>query len=183
MGIQIGARPDSGFDDPIGMLKDCHRRIEQFLRILCVVVEQAHGRALSDEEAEAVRSALRYFRLGGQRHTADEEESLFPRMRREPSTADALREIDALEADHREANDLHVAVEKLYGAWADGRTLSAEDEEHLRNATERLKRLYDGHIKIEESLVFPRAAEALDGGAIAAMGIEFRERRRGEGRD
>ena len=32
MGIQIGAKPDSGFDDPIGMLKDCHRRIEHFLQ-------------------------------------------------------------------------------------------------------------------------------------------------------
>jgi hypothetical protein len=38
MAIQIGAKPDSGFDDPIGMLKDCHRRIESFLGILCVVV-------------------------------------------------------------------------------------------------------------------------------------------------
>jgi len=34
MAIQIGAKPDSGFDDPIGMLKDCHRRIERFLGIL-----------------------------------------------------------------------------------------------------------------------------------------------------
>lgn len=40
IGIQIGAKPDSGFDDPIEMLKDCHRRIENFLRILCVVVER-----------------------------------------------------------------------------------------------------------------------------------------------
>jgi hemerythrin-like domain-containing protein len=177
MGIQIGARPDSGFDDPIGMLKDCHRRIEQFLRILCLVVERAPGRALSDEEAEAVRSALHYFRVGGQRHTADEEESLFPRMRREQSTADALREIEALEADHREANDLHLVVEKLYAAWAEGRTLSADDEKHLRSATQRLQRLYEGHIKIEESLVFPRAAEALDRETIVAMGDEFRARR------
>jgi hypothetical protein len=37
MAIQIGAKPDSGFDDPIGMLKDCHRRIEHFLNILCVL--------------------------------------------------------------------------------------------------------------------------------------------------
>lgn len=31
MGIQIGAKPDSGFEDLIGMLMDCHCRIEQFL--------------------------------------------------------------------------------------------------------------------------------------------------------
>ena len=47
MAIQIGAKPDSGFDDPIGMLKDCHRRIESFLGILCVVVDRAQGRSLN----------------------------------------------------------------------------------------------------------------------------------------
>jgi hypothetical protein len=55
-GIQIGAKLDSGFDDPLGMLKDCHRRIEQFLEILCVVAERTAG-SLTSEEAEAVQSA------------------------------------------------------------------------------------------------------------------------------
>ena len=54
MAIQIGAKPDSGFDDPIGMLKDCHRRIESFLGILCVVVDRAQGRNLTDEERDAL---------------------------------------------------------------------------------------------------------------------------------
>ena len=58
MAIQIGAKPDSGFDDPIGMLKDCHRRIESFLGILCVVVDRAQGRSLADEERDAVKAAL-----------------------------------------------------------------------------------------------------------------------------
>ena len=64
MGVQISAKPDSGFDDPIGMLTDCHRRIEQFLKILATVVERAEGRNLTGEEATAVQSALRYFRAG-----------------------------------------------------------------------------------------------------------------------
>lgn len=178
MGIQIGAKPDSGFDDPIGMLKDCHRRIEQFLQILYVVVDRALGRALNEEESAAVRSALQYFRTGGQRHTADEEESLFPRMRAEEKTAGALKEIDALETQHREADDLHTTVDKLYSRWVEGNALSAEDEARLRAATVRLKQLYEGHIKIEESQVFPSAAGALDKNAIAAMGEEFRARRK-----
>ena len=43
MSVQIGAKPDSGFDDPLGMLKDCHRRIEHFLGILRLVAERATG--------------------------------------------------------------------------------------------------------------------------------------------
>jgi hemerythrin-like domain-containing protein len=178
MGIQIGARPDAGFDDPIGMLRDCHRRIEQFLQVLYLVAERAPGRPLTEEEHAAVQSALHYFRVGGQRHTADEEQSLFPRMRAEKASAGALSEIEALEGDHREADELHAAVEKLYTAWSEGRPLSVEDEERLRAAMQRLKQLYEGHIRIEENLVFPRAAESLDKEAIAAMGAEFRERRR-----
>ena len=178
MGIQIGAKPDSGFNDPIGMLKDFHRRIEQFLHVLCLVVERAPGRQLTEEEHAAVQSALQYFRAGGQRHTADEEDSLFPRMRAEKTTAEALKEIEALEADHREADELHLAVEKHYFAWSEGKPLSAEDEDRLRVATQRLKRLYEGLIKIEENLVFPRAVESLDAEAIAAIGEEFRERRK-----
>lgn len=178
MGIQIGAKPDAGFDDPIGMLKDCHRRIEQFLHVLCLVVERAPERPLSEEEAAAVQSALHYFRVGGQRHTADEEESLFPRMRAEQTTASALKEIQALETDHREADDLHAAVEKLYTSWLERRALSTEELQRLRKATERLRQLYEGHIRIEENLVFPRAAEGLDGAALAQIGEEFRARRK-----
>lgn len=177
MGIQIGAKPDAGFDDPIGMLKDCHRRIEQFLNVLCLVVERAPGRPLTEEETAAVKSALNYFRVGGQRHTADEEESLFPRMRVEKTTESALQQIEALESDHRAADDLHATVEKLYSSWLEGKVLSTEELQHLRAATERLKQLYEGHIRIEENLVFPRAAEELDSETIAKIGQEFRARR------
>jgi hemerythrin-like domain-containing protein len=177
MAIQIGAKPDSGFDDPIGMLKDCHRRIERFLHILWVVAERANDRALTDEEAEAVQSALHYFRVGGQRHTADEEESLFPRLRAE-SAAGNFDEIGRLENDHRNANDLHAAVDTLYSAWIAADHLNSEDEQRLRSGTEQLKHLYQEHIQIEEKIVFPRAIEILNSRTIAAIGREFRERRK-----
>jgi len=111
MGIQIGAKPDSGFNDPLGMLKDCHRRIEHFLGILCIVSERAHGLGLTGEEIAAVEAAFNYFRLGGQRHTADEEESLFPRL----ISVGGFAELDRLEHDHDEAGQLHNEVEGLYG--------------------------------------------------------------------
>jgi hypothetical protein len=36
MVIQIGGRPDSGFDDPLGRPQDCHRRIERFLWLYAI---------------------------------------------------------------------------------------------------------------------------------------------------
>ena len=176
MAIQIGAKPDSGFDDPIGMLKDCHRRIESFLGILCVVVDRAQGRSLTDEERKAVQAALQYFKTGGQRHTADEEESLFPRLRE--YDANALEEIDRLEQDHREANDLHGSVERLYSIWIATGGLGSTETEELVSQTARLKQLYSDHIQVEETIVFARASQVLDTRAISAIGTEFRFRRK-----
>lgn len=176
MAIQIGAKPDSGFDDPIGMLKDCHRRIESFLGILYVVVGRAQGRCLISEERDAVKAALQYFRTGGQRHTADEEESLFPRLRE--SEAGTVAEIDRLEGDHYVANDLHGSVERLYSAWITSGELTSSDALQLKSQTERLKQLYSDHIVVEETIVFARASQVLDSHAIAAIGTEFRFRRK-----
>ncbi len=176
MAIQIGAKPDSGFDDPIGMLKDCHRRIESFLGILRVVVNRAQGRSLSDEERDAIKAALQYFRTGGQRHTADEEESLFPRLRE--SDAHSIEEIDRLEDDHHEASDLHGTVEQLYSTWIELGVLGSEEIQQLLSQTARLKQLYSDHIQVEETIVFARAAQVLDSHAIAAIGTEFRFRRK-----
>jgi hemerythrin-like domain-containing protein len=176
VGIQIGAKPDSGFDDPIGMLTDCHRRIESFLHVLCLVADRARGKSLSEEEAAAVTSALNYFRAGGKRHTADEEESLFPRLRG-VSTGTALEELDRLEGDHERANELHEAVENLFLKWIESGWLVKDDDQMLQDATAELECIYKVHIKVEEEEVFPEAARTLDKKAVDAMGQEFRARR------
>jgi hemerythrin-like domain-containing protein len=176
MAIQIGAKPDSGFDDPIGMLKVCHRRIESVLGILCIVVDRAQGRSLTDEERDAVNAALQYFRTGGQRHTADEEESLFPRLRK--SDAKSFEEIDRLEDDHHDANELHGSIERLYSTWIESGGLGMEETQLLLSQTARLKQLYSDHIQIEEAIVFVRASQVLDSQAIEAIGTEFRFRRK-----
>lgn len=175
MAIQIGAEPDSGFDDPIGMLVDCHRRVEDFLGILCVVAERARNRELTDDEKGAVQSALRYFKIGGQRHTADEEESLFPRLRGKPNPA--IDAIAGLQSDHRRANRLHDSIENLYLAWISGGKLATEETERLLSQTGELKELYSTHILMEESVVFPYAAKVLDSEVISRIGAEFKMRR------
>ena len=173
MGIQIGAKPDSGFNDPLGILKDCHRRIEHFLGILSIVAERAQGRSLTEEEASAVNAALTYFRSGGQRHTADEEESLFPRL----VQAGGGDDLDRLEHDHAEANKLHDEIDRLYRSWIASGSLGESDGSRLLAATRALGAIYAAHIQVEDNIVFPRAARQLSKAAIEAIGREFRARR------
>jgi hemerythrin-like domain-containing protein len=173
MGIQIGAKPDSGFDDPLGMLKDCHRRIEHFLDILCIVAERAQNRCLTEEESSAVQAAVNYFRVGGQRHTADEEESLFPRL----VASGGFAELETLEHDHAEAGQLHAEVEALYQSWISAGSLGEDESRRLLLFTGRLRDLYGEHIRIEDNVVFPKAAQVLDKDTIGTIGQEFRVRR------
>lgn len=175
MPVVIGAKPDSGFDDPIGMLKDCHRRIESFLGILFQVCRRAQGRALSDEERQAVEAALRYFVQSGPRHNEDEEQSVFPRLR--AGSAAAAEDVQRLETEHHEATAHHDEVALLYARWiADGR-LSAEDESRLLSLTGQLERLYTKHIRIEEEVVFPQAAAQFNQQTLGEIGEEFKARR------
>ena len=176
MAVQIGAKPDSGFDDPIGMLKDCHRRIEWFAQILSHVVDQAAGRTLTAEEKDAVEAALHYFHVGGERHNADEEESLFPRMRAACGDG-AGEDLEALEGEHVQAAKLHARVEELYRVWMTAGALPQVEVEELRAATATLKQLYADHIRVEETTVFPQAAQMLNKAELAAMGTEFKARR------
>jgi hemerythrin-like domain-containing protein len=177
MAVQIGAKPDAGFDNPLGMLADCHRRIESFLRVLCHVAETRQDGTLSTDERSAVESALEYFRTGGQRHTQDEEESLFPRMA--GGGAEALEELGKLEHEHSEANELHGIVDELFSEWMAAGQLEEAQRGALRAATDRLQDLYREHIRVEEEIVFPQAARRLSAEALTAMGAEFRARRLG----
>lgn len=179
MPIQIGQRPDHGFDEPLGLLSDCHRRIEHFLHVLVTVDAQASGGALSADQRRALEGAITYFANAAPKHTADEEVSLFPRLRQcaDAQASKALAHLDTLEHDHRQADDDHAAVDVLVRRWlAEGR-LSSEDGADLRARLARLQALYQRHIEIEDHELFPAAARLLTPSDIEQVGREMAERR------
>ncbi len=179
MPVTIGKPPENDFSNPIGMLSDCHRRIERFLGVLVLVAEQAGGGALTAEQREAFETALRYFRVSGPRHTEDEESSLFPRMRNTGTkrAEEVLAKLDSLHADHVKAEEDHRIVEKLGQDWLSHGTLKNKDVRELSAALTRLHQLYAGHIACEDEEVFPLAAEILDKAQIREIAREMATRR------
>jgi hemerythrin-like domain-containing protein len=180
MPIMIGAKPESSFQDPIGLLNDCHRRIERFLSVLVKVAGQAHGQPLSDEQRTALETALRYFREAAPKHTADEEQSLFPRLRQagQPEALAALEQVEMLERDHAYADRGHAEVDRLGRLWLAEGALTPSDAARLSSVLSELSALYERHIRIEEREVFPVAARVLAGSERAAIGGEMEARRR-----
>jgi hemerythrin-like domain-containing protein len=177
--IQIGQKPSPTFQQPLELLSDCHRRVESFLRALVLVAEQAQGGDLNAKQREALETALRYFREAAPKHTADEEESLFPRLRDLNNSAarEALAKIAALETDHQIAKAAHDAVEQLGQKWlTTGRLLSDETPRLIRHLRE-LATIYERHIAVEDNEIFPLAKTVLDEVALRAIGCEMAARR------
>ncbi len=178
MPVQIGARSHS-FSDPTGLLSDCHRRIEMFLgtleRIASVI-----DRPLTENTRPALESALRYFRDAAPKHTADEEESLFPRMRQIHlhDIENAIERLELLEHDHVLAGSLHAEVEELGQSYLATGSLEVAGVEAFRKAIASLVSLYKQHIGIEDDLVFPLAARLLSSTDKLAIANEMAARRK-----
>lgn len=179
MPVVIGSKPESDFTDPIGMLGDCHRRIERFLNVLLQLAGELRGGEMSDGQRSAFENALRYFREAAPKHTADEEDSLFPRLRakNDPRLASLLAQVEALEADHGRAETMHAEVDRLGGNWLTNKALPESEAARLVAALTELSGLYQRHIRIEDTEVFPAAAGELTPEERRAVGREMRQRR------
>jgi len=173
MPVQIGAKPQSNFSDPIGLLTDCHRRIERFLGVLVRVAADGRGGELTQEQRIALDTALKYFRDAAPKHTADEEDTLFPRLR---AAGHAITELDALHDDHGRADRAHVEVDRLGREWLDRDALAPAEAARLSTLLTELSALYRAHIEVEEKSVFPLAAQIAPEERIA-MGKEMSSRR------
>ena len=161
MPVQIGAMSHT-FTNPTGLLSDCHRRVEMFLGTL-VAVAGMIDRPATEETRQALASALRYFAQAAPKHTADEEESLFPRLRRihDAEIEAAFSKLEQLEQEHRWAAPLQAAVDRLGGQYLSTGNLSSPEVDEFRKDVADLASMYKQHISVEDELVFPLAARML----------------------
>jgi len=162
------------FDDPLGMLSACHGRIERQLATLDRLQRHLPEHGCDIDARAAARGILKYFDTAAPNHHADEEASVFPRLRNAlPGRADVL--IADLERDHRTlaANWRH--LRPLLASIAAGAraNLSPKEVAHVRAA-------YDAHIAKEESALIPLAAQAFDAAKLLEIGREMAERRGSE---
>lgn len=160
-------------------MSDCHRRIEMFLGTLVRVSEMIE-RPLGAESRTALEASMKYFREAAPKHTADEEESLFPRLRQmqDPEVESAIHQLDPLEREHRRADLLHAEVDRLGQEFLRRGHLSSRDARLFRDSVSGLAAIYKEHIRIEDELVFPVAGRVLSRQDKAAIAAEMAARRK-----
>jgi hemerythrin-like domain-containing protein len=159
--------------DPLRQLAQCHEKIGAHLAQLEAFA--AADDAGLEERRAAVQSIVRWFETNGLRHRVDEDESLFPRLAAvaagEPDVGAALR---TLVGEHGAEDALVAELAAALGAGPDRGVAG------LREAARCLVAHYRRHLEVEDRVVLPAAARALDAQTLQQVGEEM-ERRRTEG--
>jgi hemerythrin-like domain-containing protein len=166
--------PGSTLDRPLEHLTACHRRIEQRLDTLERVAD--HLTDKRREALEAMGACFRFFESNGILHTADEEESVFPRLQR--GLCDAERKfLVELEDQHRQADRLYSELKTIAAQLEDGQTVSGELQHRFRTAAGQLAELYRSHIATEDRTLIALGQRVLSLAELAEISREMKRRR------
>ncbi len=172
--IKLGASPPVE-RDAVDMLLACHQRIRNFTGIALRLVE-VEG-AGPEEVANAAEAVHRYYTVALPLHEADENESVYPRMRKVLSQENDARALELMVEQHGPIDEL---VARLVPLWNELRASPAKLpvlQGELRVHAARLLELWKEHLSLEEEIVFPLIRKSLPAEDLAAVHREMKQRR------
>ena len=174
--IGIGPRTEEKEQDAVDLLLACHSRIRNFTAIAHRLAE-AKGAAPA-EIANAAEAVHRYYTVALPLHEADENETVYPRLRAAMTAAGAPPA--AVEAMVEQHGPIDALVAELVPLW--DRLKSAPESltacaQPMADKCARLQALWDEHLSLEEENVFPAIRRYLDEPTVREMTAEMRARR------
>lgn len=166
------------------LLMACHERIRRFTSMASFLAHATttthdpdHG-SPGDAVRETAAAVLRYFTVALPSHSADEDRSIAPRLRVRPLPSE-------IAAGLARMNEQHVAIEALVVELVPSWSAIVEDPHALPDhaaamsrRVERLRALWDAHLHLEETSVFPLARARLTPAEQREILLEMRARRR-----
>ena len=167
--------PGPSFDEPLEMLAACHERIEDKLATLERLRPHLAAKGSDAEARVAAQAILRYFDTSGAFHHQDEDEDLFPLLRKraaERSRDDLCGVIDELGREHvTMTSEWQRLRQELVGITQGEPSLNAE-------GAARFASLYRQHMQRETAAVLPFAREALTAAERSRLGERMSARRK-----
>lgn len=162
--------------DAVDLLLECHERIRRFTRLSTWLCDAHDAPELAVKET--ADSILRYFTEALPKHRADEELSIAPRL----STGRFPAELAAAAATMtKQHTDIEATIDALCPLWravSEDPAALAEHAPAMERLVQRARGLWDPHLHLEETLVFPAVRARLSAPERAAVLREMRERRR-----
>ena len=169
------ANPPVVAPDAVAMLLACHQRIRNFTAIAARIAD-AKGAAPA-EVANAAEAVHRYYFIALPLHEADENESVYPRLRRNLTDPQERESLQSMVDQHGPIDEV---VARLIPLWAKLKSapeqLSALAPELRSNAT-RLQELWREHLALEEEIVFPLIRTRLTPDDLKSIHMEMQQRR------
>ena len=171
--------PAVGFDQPFEMLEACHDRVRRSLALLGKLVAYLSDHPHDAQSRSAAHDVLRYFELAAPLHHQDEEAHVFPSLSSAADGTDSALKaaVVRLRADHAQMESLWAELRPVLQVWASDAAGAAPDERARRLAA-AFAGLYDEHLVVEETLVFPAARARIDEAGQIAMSHDMAHRRK-----
>jgi hemerythrin-like domain-containing protein len=163
-------------EKPLEMLQTCHARIERQLATLEKLAEQVAASGCDDLAQSRAKDVLDYFDTSAAQHHRDEDEDLFPLLRRRAGAlgrSEIAALIGEMEREHSTMDAQWQRLREQLKAIARSRDSRLDAEEVARFAW-----LYRRHMDRETAAVLPFAREALSGEQQAAFAERMALRRR-----
>ena len=163
-----------GFEEPFEMLHACHERVTRMLELMQKLRSHMRTHGADEQARQAARDVMRYFDKAAPQHHRDEELHVFPLLIG-LHDEEIIRIVARLQQDHIEMD----------ARWKKARSLLEEVEAGTRTqfneaddaVLDAFREIYDGHLRAEEDVVFPRAMREMDDERVKAMSREMMVRR------
>jgi hemerythrin-like domain-containing protein len=170
----ISAEPAPSFDHPLEMLHACHGKILRQCETLQKLAAHLTSNGCDQQARQAAQDILRYFDTAGQFHHQDEEEDVFPALRRAAGSNQPQLHglLGRLLSEHIVMLGAWNALRPLLLQVADGADIRLPDA-----VTAKFIDSYTGHIAVEEGELLPLAARLLSPQQTAVIGKHMAERR------
>ncbi len=154
---------------PLDVIAETHLRERE----ICARVDRL---ALADKaDPEDLRHVLRFLREDLPLHMQDEEEDLFPLLRRRCDPEEEIEKvIERLLANHEQslANTAEL-IATLQNAEASGRALDAAERAQLSTFAAHARR----HLIVENAIILPIARGSLTPSDLTTLSLRMRKRR------
>ena len=166
--------------DAVDLLLGCHQRIRHFT---AMAVRLSRPNAPAEQIPAAAQAVYKYYSQALPLHEADENDSVYPRLRK-TLAATSAEQWDPARHAIADANQtmvdqhaaINIVVAELLPLW---RALPDDPAAAPRTSemAQRLETAWNGHLELEERLIFPALRELLDPESRTAIRQEMAARR------
>lgn len=144
------APPESNHFDA---LDECHRHIQEHLDKLTLLLDHIDAKGTDVHAQKEAKEIEHFFSSTARSHHAEEDKHVFPPLLAS-GDAELVHAVKTLQQDHCWIEENWIALSPMLSAVAAG---SNVDEAEFRHYVEVFLELSNGHIAMEETLIYPES--------------------------